>query len=101
MTRHLEGKVAFITGAARGQGRSHAVVLAEQGAAIIAVDVCKNVSTAVYDPAVPEDLQETVRLVEKAGGRVVATELDVRNSAGMNTFVRSAATELGGLDIVV
>jgi SDR family mycofactocin-dependent oxidoreductase len=97
----LDGKVAFVTGAARGQGRSHAVMLAEQGAAIIAVDVCKDISTTVYDPAAPEDLEETVRLVEKAGGRIVAAELDVRDSSGMNGFVRSSAAELGGLDIVV
>lgn len=97
----LVGTVAFVTGAARGQGRSHAVLLAEQGAAIIAVDVCKNVSTAAYDPATSEDLEETVRLVEEGGGRIMAAELDVRDSSGMTAFVRSAATELGGLDIVV
>jgi SDR family mycofactocin-dependent oxidoreductase len=99
--RTLDGKVAFITGAARGQGRSHAVMLAEHGAAIIAVDVCKNVSTAVYDPPDSEDLKRTCHLVEQAGGRIIASELDVRDSRGMNAFVRSAATELGGLDIVV
>jgi len=99
--RILDGMVAFITGAARGQGRSHAIVLAEHGAAIIAVDVCKDISTAVYEPAASEDLKETVRLVEDAGGRILAAELDVRDSVGMNTFVRSSATELGGLDIVV
>jgi SDR family mycofactocin-dependent oxidoreductase len=99
--RTLDGKVAFITGAARGQGRSHAVTLAEHGAAIIAVDVCKNVSTAIYDPPDSEDLKRTCHLVEQAGGRIVASELDVRDSRGMNAFVRSAATELGGLDIVV
>jgi NAD(P)-dependent dehydrogenase (short-subunit alcohol dehydrogenase family) len=65
----VEGKVAFITGAARGQGRSHAVRLAEEGADIIAVDLCQNMSTIGYPLASPEDLEETVRLVEKTGRR--------------------------------
>lgn len=97
----LDGKVAFITGAARGQGRSHAIYLADHGAAIVAVDVCARVSDEAYDPATPEDLAETVNLVEKAGGRILARELDVRDSAGMAEFAQEAAAEFGGIDIVV
>lgn len=97
----MDGKVAFITGAARGQGRSHAVLMAEHGAAIIAVDVCKRVSEEAYDPATAEDLAETVRLVEKTGGRILAREIDVRDFAGMNEIVRHGAAEFGGLDIVL
>ena len=65
----VEGKVAFITGAARGQGRSHAVRLAEEGADIIAVDICQNIDTIGYPMATPEDLEETARFVEKTGRR--------------------------------
>lgn len=97
----LDGKVAFITGAARGQGRSHAVHLAEHGAAIVAVDVCKRVSQEAYDPATPEDLAETVRLVEAKGGRILAREMDVRDSAAMSEVARDGAAQFGGLDIVV
>ncbi|MFI5427866.1 mycofactocin-coupled SDR family oxidoreductase [Aeromicrobium sp. UC242_57] len=101
MTGLLEGKVALITGAARGQGRSHALKMAEQGASILALDVCRRVSTAVYDPATPEDLAETHSLVEKAGGKIVTGEIDVRDLGALTEFVRSGAAELGGLDIVV
>lgn len=97
----LDGKVALVTGAARGQGRSHALCLAEQGAAILAVDVCRRVSEEAYLPATPEDLAETVRLVTATGGRILARELDVRDGPSLEQFVRSGAEELGGLDIVV
>jgi len=97
----LEGKVAFITGAARGQGRSHALTLAREGAAIIAVDVCKRVSNEAYDPATPADLAETVRLVEQAGGKILAREVDIRDSAGMKEVAGDGAGEFGGLDIVL
>lgn len=97
----VEGKVAFITGAARGQGRSHAVKLASEGADIIAVDICKNIDSMGYAMATSEDLEETVRLVEKEGRRIVAIEADVRDAAQMNAAVERGIAELGKLDIVV
>jgi SDR family mycofactocin-dependent oxidoreductase len=97
----LDGKVAFVTGAARGQGRSHALLLAEHGAAVLAVDACRRVSDEAYAPATPEDLAETVALVENNGGRIRAAQLDVRDLPAMTEFVRDGAARLGGLDIVV
>ncbi|RBY77680.1 SDR family mycofactocin-dependent oxidoreductase [Geodermatophilus sp. TF02-6] len=97
----VEGKVAFITGAARGQGRSHAVRLAEEGADIIAVDVCKQVETVPYPTATPDDLAETVRQVEALDRRIVAAEVDVRDLAGLTTAVEDGVAQLGRLDIVL
>lgn len=97
----LDGKVAFITGAARGQGRSHAVRLAAEGADIIAVDVCEPVDTVPYATASPADLAETVRGVEALGRRIVASAVDTRNLAGLTDTVDKAVGELGGLDIIV
>jgi SDR family mycofactocin-dependent oxidoreductase len=97
----LEGKVAFITGAARGQGRSHAVGLAREGADIIAVDVCKQVETVAYATATPEDLAETVRQVEALDRRIVSTEVDVRDFAGLKAAVDDGVAQLGRLDIVL
>ncbi|AMM19033.1 3-ketoacyl-ACP reductase [Frondihabitans sp. PAMC 28766] len=97
----LDGKVAFITGAARGQGRSHAITLAREGADIIAVDVCKQVETVPYPGATSEDLQETVRQVEALDRRIVASEVDIRDYAGLRNAVDQGVTELGRLDIVV
>ncbi|MFJ9100597.1 mycofactocin-coupled SDR family oxidoreductase [Streptomyces sp. NPDC102405] len=97
----VEGKVAFITGAARGQGRSHAVRLAEEGADIIAVDLCRDYETVGYKMATPDDLKETVRLVEAQGRRIVALQSDVRSMADMREAVQRGVAELGGLDIVV
>jgi (+)-trans-carveol dehydrogenase len=97
----LEGKVAFITGAARGQGRSHAVRLAQEGADIIAVDVCGQIATAPYPTASPEDLKETVRLVEEVGQRIVAAEADVRNPEALQDAVGAGVAEFGRLDIVL
>jgi SDR family mycofactocin-dependent oxidoreductase len=97
----LDGKVAFITGAARGQGRSHARLLAEEGADIIGVDVCKQIDTVNYPLATPEDLGETVRLVEETGRRMLASEVDVRDLEGMRSAVRDGVAELGRLDFVV
>ncbi|WP_319453128.1 MULTISPECIES: mycofactocin-coupled SDR family oxidoreductase [unclassified Mycobacterium] len=97
----VEGKVAFITGAARGQGRSHAVHLAEQGADIIAVDICEDIATNEYPLARPEDLDETTRLVEKTGKRIVAIQADVRDRNALADALEQGVAELGGLDIVV
>ncbi len=97
----VEGKVAFVTGAARGQGRSHAVRLAEEGADIIAVDVCKDLDAIGYPMATAEDLEETARLIEKADRRVVAVQADVREAAQLRTAVEQGVAELGKLDIVV
>jgi SDR family mycofactocin-dependent oxidoreductase len=100
MTGRVEGKVALITGAARGQGRSHAIRLAEEGADIIALDCCAPVETVRYDPATPEDLQETVVQVEKLGQRIVSAQADVRDLGALADAVDEGVRELGRLDIV-
>jgi SDR family mycofactocin-dependent oxidoreductase len=97
----VEGKVAFITGAARGQGRSHAVRLAQEGADIIAVDVCRQVETVPYPTATSEDLAETVRQVEALDRRIVATEADVRDLGALTKAVDDGVGQLGRLDIVL
>jgi (+)-trans-carveol dehydrogenase len=96
----VEGKVAFITGAARGQGRSHAVRLAEEGADIIAVDLCAQVDTVPYPMATPEDLAQTVKAVEALDRRIIATQADVRDFAALKAAVDAGVAELGRLDIV-
>ena len=101
MTGAVEGKVAFITGAARGQGRAHAVRLAEEGADIIAVDACAPVATVPYALPTPEDLEETASLVRATGRRIVATRTDVRNLAAMSEAATTGVRELGRLDIVI
>jgi SDR family mycofactocin-dependent oxidoreductase len=97
----LEGKVAFITGAARGQGRSHAIRLAQEGADIIAVDLCARVGSVGYPLATPEDLAETVRQVEALDRRIVATQADVRDTAALKAAVDDGVAQLGRLDIVL
>jgi SDR family mycofactocin-dependent oxidoreductase len=97
----VEGKVAFITGAARGQGRSHAVRLAEEGADIIAIDVCHDIDTLGYSLSTPDDLKETVRLVEAQDRRIVAVQADVRERAQLQTALERGIAELGKVDIVV
>ena len=97
----LDGKVAFITGAARGQGRSHAVRLAWEGAAIIATDTTAKVESVPYPLATAEDLAETVRLVEDAGGRIVARDADVRDSHALAAAVKEGVDLFGRLDIVL
>ncbi len=100
--RSLEGRVAFITGAARGQGRAHAVKMAREGAAIIAVDVCASVaSDNSYDAATSEDFAETIRLVEAEGGKILAREVDVRDGAALTAVVKDGVEQFGRLDIVV
>lgn len=97
----LDGKVALITGAARGQGRSHAVRLAQEGANIIAIDLCAQPSTVSVPGATPADLEETVRLVEKHDRRIVAQIGDVRDVDSMVRIATEGVAELGRLDIVV
>ncbi|MDT5389494.1 MAG: hypothetical protein QOE04_3135, partial [Mycobacterium sp.] len=98
----LSGKVAFITGAARGQGRAHAVKLASEGADIIAVDLCDQIASVPYPMATADDLNATVKLVEEAGARIVAQEADVRDRAALKTALKAGVEELGGrLDIVI
>jgi (+)-trans-carveol dehydrogenase len=94
------GKIAFITGAARGQGRSHAVRLAAEGADIIAVDMCKDVHTAPYGGATVADLDETVGQVLALGRRIVARTVDVRDYNALQEALNEGVAELGGLDIV-
>ncbi|MDR1186072.1 MAG: mycofactocin-coupled SDR family oxidoreductase [Bifidobacteriaceae bacterium] len=97
----VEGKVAFVTGAARGQGRSHAIRLASEGADIIAVDLTAQIDSVPFALASPEDLQQTVRLVERAGGRVFAQTADVRDFQALAAAVDEGVCQLGRLDIVV
>ncbi|BBX30787.1 carveol dehydrogenase [Mycolicibacterium mageritense DSM 44476 = CIP 104973] len=97
----VAGKVAFVTGAARGQGRSHAVRLAEEGADIIAVDLCHNIDSIGYAMATPEDLDETARFVEKAGRRIVTAQADVRIAEQLKDALERGLAELGKVDIVV
>jgi SDR family mycofactocin-dependent oxidoreductase len=96
----VKGKVAFITGAARGQGRSHAVRLAEEGADIIAVDLCAQIAGVPYPMATPEDLDETVKEVEALDRRIVARVADVREADQLAAAVAEGMAELGRLDIV-
>ncbi|MDT5145191.1 MAG: hypothetical protein QOD02_605 [Mycobacterium sp.] len=97
----VDGKVAFITGAARGQGRSHAVHLAEEGADIIAVDLCEDIASNEYPLARPEDLDETARLVEKTGRRIVPIHADVRDRKALGEALGTGIAEFGKLDVVV
>ena len=97
----LDNTVAVITGAARGQGRSHAVALAEQGADIIGVDMCADVDAIPYPLSSREDLDETGRLVAATGRRMVPVVADVRNLAQLEAGVAGAVAELGDIDIVV
>ena len=100
MPGRLEGKVAFITGIGRGQGRSHAVKLASEGADIIGIDICHDVEGAL-EMATPDDLAETVKLVEAQDRRIIATQADVRDLDGLKAAVDAGVAELGRLDIVV
>jgi SDR family mycofactocin-dependent oxidoreductase len=102
MAGRVEGKVAFITGAARSQGRSHALRLAQEGADIIAVDIAGPVpSIQMYPPATEDDLAETVRQVEALDRRIVATKADVRDTAALKAAVDEGVAQLGRLDIVL
>lgn len=102
MAGRLIDRVAFITGAARGQGRAHAVRMAAEGADIIAIDVAGKLPDCVpYDPSTPEDLAETVRLVEATGRRIRAAAVDTRDYESLRTAVDEGVAELGRLDIIV
>jgi SDR family mycofactocin-dependent oxidoreductase len=97
----VEGKVALITGAARGQGRSHAVRLAEEGADIIAIDIADQIATVPYPMATVDDLEETALLVKEAGRRCVIVQADVRDIHALAAGAHQGAEELGGIDIVI
>jgi SDR family mycofactocin-dependent oxidoreductase len=100
MPGRVEGKVAFITGAARGQGRSHAIRLAQEGADIIAVDLVRQVDSVPYPMSTPGDLAETVKEIEALDRRIVATEADVRDYGALKAALDDGVAELGRLDIV-
>ena len=100
MAGRVAGKVAFITGAARGQGRSHAIRLAEEGADIIAVDICRDYGTVPYAMATEADLAQTVKAVEALDRRITATQADVRDAAALKAAVDDGVAQLGRLDIV-
>ena len=97
----LQGKVVFITGAARGQGRAHAVRFAEEGADVIAVDLCEQLDSVAYPMSTAQDLQETVRLVEKTGRRIVAERGDVRDRDRLAAVVQRGLAEFGRVDFVL
>jgi len=101
VTGRVEGKVAFVTGAGRGQGRSHAIRLAEEGADIIAVDVLEDYATVGYGMASQADLDETVTAVEALDRRIIATKADVRDRDALRTAIDQGVAELGRLDVVV
>jgi SDR family mycofactocin-dependent oxidoreductase len=101
MTGRVDGKVAFITGAARGQGRSHAVRLAAEGADIIAVDICEPIENVVYPAATPADLEETAELVKRHNRRIVTAQVDVRDYDALKAALDGGVEQLGRLDIIV
>jgi SDR family mycofactocin-dependent oxidoreductase len=97
----VQGKVAFITGAARGQGRSHAVRLAEEGANIVGIDICAPIASMRYPLATPEDLQQTVKEVEATGQKIIARQADVRDRGQLQSVIDEAMSTFGGVDVVV
>jgi NAD(P)-dependent dehydrogenase (short-subunit alcohol dehydrogenase family) len=101
MTGRVEGKVALISGAARGQGRSHAVRLAQEGADIIAFDICGPIDNMAYPHSTPDDLAETADLVKAQSRRIVTAEVDVRDYDALKALVDSGVEQLGRLDIIV
>src|ERR1700733_14658045 len=101
MAGRVEGKVAFITGAARGQGRAHAVRLAQEGADIIAIDICERIEGFLNPPSTPEDLARTADLVRGHNRRIVTAEIDVRDYEALKAAVDSGVGQLGRLDVIV
>ena len=101
MERRYEGKIVLVTGAARGQGRAEAQRFAQEGADVIAVDICGGFNTTKYAPSEPKDLEETSRLVEAAGARVSSHIVDTRTLAALETAVTKGVEELGGLHAVI
>jgi len=101
VTGRVEGKVVLVTGAARGMGRAHAVRMAKEGADVVAVDICGPLAGVPYEPASPEDLDETVRLVEQLDRRIIPAVVDVRDLGALRQAVDGAVAELGRLDVVV
>jgi (+)-trans-carveol dehydrogenase len=101
MAGRVEGKVAFVTGAARGQGRSHAVRLAQEGADIIAIDICKQIDSVRIPLSTPEDLAETADLVKGHNRRIYTAEVDVRDYDAMKAAVDAGVEQLGRLDVIV
>ncbi|AKK28440.1 mycofactocin-coupled SDR family oxidoreductase [Mycobacterium sp. EPa45] len=101
MTGKLEGKVAFITGAARGQGRAHAIAMAREGADIIAVDICRDIPSNPYPLASPDDLAETERSIKEIGRQVLARVADVRERHELRDAVEAGVAQFGKIDIVV
>jgi SDR family mycofactocin-dependent oxidoreductase len=97
----VDGKVVFITGAARGQGRSHAIRLAEEGANIVAVDICAPIASMRYPLATPEDLQQTVKEVEATGRKIIARQADVRDRNQLKATIDEALSNFGRVDVVV
>lgn len=101
MAGRLEGKTALITGAARGQGRSHALAFAREGANIVACDIAEDIEALFYELASPEDLEETKRVVEHAGGSILTMKADVRSSADMESVAAAAVERFGAIDILL
>src|SRR3954465_4029217 len=101
MTGRVEGKVAFITGAARGQGRAHAVRLAQEGAHILAVDILKQIDSVRIPLSTPEDLAETADLVKGQDRRIYTAEVDVRDYDALKAALDTGVDQLGRLDITV
>lgn len=101
MTGRVQDKVVLVTGAARGQGRSHAVKLAEEGADIILFDICRDIETNDYPLATPRDLEEAGLEVEKTGRRAITAEVDVRDKAAVTKALADAVADFGRLDVVV
>ena len=101
MTGRLEGRVAFITGAARGQGRAHAIALAREGADVVCLDVPDDLETLPYAPGTAEDLEQTVAAVEALDRRAIAVQGDVRRQEDLDAAVERTVSDLGRLDVVV
>jgi SDR family mycofactocin-dependent oxidoreductase len=101
MTGRVQGKTAFITGLARGQGRAHAVKLASEGADIVGLDICAQIDTVAYPMSTPDDLQQTVKLVEQAGRRIHARTGDVRDAESLKAVYQEGLDMFGHIDLVV